>query len=63
MPCGKNIPTKRGLGTAAVAVISKEPGDALPAHVGRRIKGMQRYTVFDAYEGIFSYRTTVRIYW
>ena len=45
-----------------VAVISENADDALPADVSRRIAGYKLLRTFGANEGIFRYRTCVRIY-
>lgn len=45
-----------------LAVISESATDPLPSEVKRRTSGYRRIGVFDNYEGIFSYRTSVSIY-
>ena len=45
-----------------VAVISENIDDALPADVSERIAGYSLLKTFGANEGIFRYRTCVRIY-
>lgn len=46
----------------AIVVISESARDVLPPDVGERLAGYRLARVFDAYEGIFSYRTSVRIF-
>ena len=45
-----------------VAVISESADDPLSPEIERRTAGYRRIAVFDRYEGIFRYRTSVRIY-
>ncbi|MBS1234752.1 MAG: hypothetical protein H6R43_468 [Nitrospirae bacterium] len=45
-----------------VAVISDSAGDQLPSYLDERLYGFQLVKSFDDYEGIFSFRTSVRIY-
>ncbi len=44
-----------------LAVISESAGDPLPAEIERRVAGTP-VGVFNKYEGIFHYRTSVRIF-
>ena len=46
----------------AVAVISDTAKDVLPADVSAKLKGFREVKVFDRDEGIFRYRTCVRIF-
>ncbi len=48
-------------GTVLV-VISDSAEDSLPSPVEQRMAGYRQIAVFDKYEGIFQYRTSVRIY-
>jgi hypothetical protein len=48
-------------GTAAV-VISDDAEQELPAYVSERLSGYQLARIYDTYEGIFRFKTTVRIY-
>ncbi len=48
-------------GTVLV-VISESPEDSLPPPVEQRMAGYRQIAVFDKYEGIFQYRTSMRIY-
>jgi len=45
-----------------VAVISNSAGEELPLHLIARLSGFQLVKYFDEYEGIFNFRTSVRIY-
>jgi hypothetical protein len=45
-----------------VAVISDSVGDPLPSYLDTRLSGFQLVKSFDDYEGIFDFRTSVRIY-
>jgi hypothetical protein len=45
-----------------VAVISDNAGNQLPSYLDERLVGFQLVKSFDDYEGIFSFRTSVRIY-
>lgn len=45
-----------------VAVISESAGNQLPSSLNARLSGFQLVKSFDEYEGIFSFRTSVRIY-
>jgi hypothetical protein len=45
-----------------VAVISESAGNQLPSYLNVRLSGFQLVKSFDEYEGIFSFRTSVRIY-
>jgi hypothetical protein len=49
-------------GGAAVAVISDDVGGPLPEHVAHRLEGYRLARSFRAYEGVFPYRTMVRVY-
>lgn len=51
-----------GAGTGTVAVISDSAETRLPPHLDERLRAFQLVRSFDAYEGIFSFRTSVRIY-
>ncbi len=52
----------RSAATDTVAVISDSAEAALPSHLSARLSGFQLVKSFDEYEGIFRFRTTVRIY-
>jgi hypothetical protein len=45
-----------------VAVISDSAGEQLPSYLDARLSGFQCAQSFDDYEGIFRFRTSVRIY-
>ena len=45
-----------------VAIISGGKDIVLPEEIRRRLEGFRLREVFDTYEGVFSYRTTVSIY-
>lgn len=45
-----------------LAVISERANDPLPPEVERRAADYSRIGVFDKYEGVFRYRTSVRVY-
>ena len=45
-----------------VAVISESAANQLPSYLNARLSGFQLVKSFDDYEGIFSFRTSVRIY-
>lgn len=53
---------KKSKGATAVAVVSNDPADALPPTIEENITGCRLSKVFAAYEGLFQYRTSVRIY-
>ncbi|OGW26168.1 MAG: hypothetical protein A2X59_05130 [Nitrospirae bacterium GWC2_42_7] len=46
----------------AVAVISSEPGDALLSDIQDRISGCRLSKIYDEYEDIFRFRTSVRVF-
>jgi hypothetical protein len=46
----------------AIAVISKTPDDILPAKIAEKIRGCHPAKAFDVYEGLFQFRTNVRVY-
>jgi hypothetical protein len=46
----------------AVVVVSNDPSDTLPAKIEENIKDCRLAKVFAVYEGLFQYRTSVRIY-
>lgn len=46
----------------SVAVISDSAGEELPLYLVTRLSGFQLVKSFDTYEGIFNFRTSVRIY-
>jgi len=48
--------------TDTVAVISDSAGTQLPPYLDERLHAFQLVKSFDEYEGIFSFRTSVRIY-
>jgi 4-amino-4-deoxy-L-arabinose transferase-like glycosyltransferase len=48
--------------SAAVAVISGDMGEPLPAHVESRLSGLRLARVFAVDEGVFEHRTLVRVY-
>ncbi|MBI4689982.1 MAG: glycosyltransferase family 39 protein [Nitrospirae bacterium] len=47
---------------AAVVVISEEPEDFLPERVKLRLKGYGISRVFNTYDDVFSYRTSISVY-
>lgn len=47
---------------SAVAVISNGPSDPLPEKIEEALSGCSLSKVFDEFEGLFQYRTSVRIY-
>ena len=47
---------------AAVVIISDDVEEPLPASVQRRLSGLRLARTFDKHEGLFAYRTLVRVY-
>lgn len=47
----------------AVAVISSEPEEILPGYLEQKIKGYNNSKVFKTCEGIFYYKTMVKMFW
>jgi hypothetical protein len=45
-----------------LAVISESPNDPLSSEIEKRAAGYRQIRVFDKYEGIFRYRTSIRIF-
>ncbi|MEW6109364.1 MAG: glycosyltransferase family 39 protein [Nitrospirota bacterium] len=53
---------KYSAGNTAVAVISDDSGDALPENIEKQIKGYRLTGSFNIYDGVFLFRTSVRVY-
>jgi len=51
-----------GLEESAVAVIASDPGQRLPASIGKRLAGFRLAREFDVAENVFGYRTFVKVY-
>ncbi len=48
--------------SAVLVVVSESAKDPLPSGIEQRMAGYRQIGVFDKYEGIFQYRTSMRIY-
>ncbi len=57
-----SAPGGRGDGVTAVAVVTDDLETPLPPDVARRLSGLRLVRTFAADEGVFAYRTLVRIY-